>query len=125
MHQTPETCFVRITLDSCLEAEKIQVRLEGGAQVDLTVPVQSEDEDICVSVPCKDGQLVESVKLTATSTAVSGLNIVVTPESLDSTLGDALLQDPIKCFDPTAAIGATITCGEQPPAGQHTYLCIL
>ena len=87
--------------------------------------MHGEDEDVCVSIPCKDGQLVESVELTATSTAISELNVVVTPRSLDSTFVDALLQDSSKCFDPETAVGASITCREQPLAGQHMYLHII
>ena len=83
----------------------------------------AEDQAICVSVPCKDGLLEDSVKLTAISSGVSSVNIAVTPDSLDSsTLGNALLQDFFQCYDPERPVGATITCGEQPPAGQYTYL---
>ena len=117
----PETCFVRVKIESCQEANEIQVQLEGDTQTSvptLTFPVQGEDQDICLSVPCKDGQLVDSVKLSATSTTSSGLNIVVSPEFLNSELADVLLQDTATCFDPTAAVGARISCGEQSPAGQ-------
>ena len=87
---------------------------------DLTVLLGSDDQDVCLSVPCRGGRLEEPVKLMATSTAINDLDIVVSPQSLDSNLVDLLVQDSSECFDPETEVGATVTCGEESPEeGQY------
>ena len=115
----PEMCSARVKVQSCLQAEEIRLQVQGDSQQsDLTIPVRGEEQDICLSVPCSDGQ----VQLTAASTTRDDLDIVVSPQYLDSQL---VTQDGSGCFDPSTEVAATITCsGEQSPAGQSAYMCI-
>ena len=121
-----EMCYARVKVQSCLQAKEIKLQVWEGPQgllSDLTIPVQGEEEDVCLSVPCSDGRVAKPLKLTVASATSDDLDIAVSPQYLDSQLVN---QDGSPCFDPSTEVAAIITCsGEQQPAGQSAYKCML
>lgn len=126
--QTLDDCFIHARIYSCQQAKMVQLRLEGSGpepllQLDLDTSEEGERLDVCLPVPCKDGQLMESLKLKATSIAGSDLDIVVSPEDLDSSF-ERVQQDNSRCFgDRRAPADVRITCKEE-SSGLYAYIYI-
>ena len=125
-----EKCFIHVKIKSCQEATDIQLRLEGASPVplyelNLDISEEGNEQDVCLPVPCKDGQLTESMKLKATSIAGSSLNIDdVSPEKLDTDFR-GLQEDSADCFGDASTPGdINITCKEQQPGQCVDIMCM-
>ena len=107
----------------------IELQLEGASQVplqkiDLDITEEGSEQDVCLAVPCRDGQLTEPMMLKATSRAGSSLNIDVSPGELDSNF-EGLHDNSADCFgDLMTPADINVTCNKQEP-GQYINTDIL